>query len=89
VPVGRGTNQGFSSADQDAALCQPERHRGLLGVPGRNEVVAAVRPDLVAGGEREELPVPPLRLYTLKHRGHDRHGLLGVKQDRQRPGSES
>jgi hypothetical protein len=53
----------------------------LLAALGRDEVVAAVCPDLLTGGEPEELRVPPLRVHMLKTEATT-DGILGVKERR-------
>jgi hypothetical protein len=57
---------GPSGPNQDSALGQPERQLGMLRPLGRDVVVAAVCPDLIASRERKELPVPPLLLHVCK-----------------------
>jgi hypothetical protein len=73
---------GFSGADEDSPLGEPERYLCLLGTVGRNVVVAAIRPDLVACGEWEEPPVPALRLDLLERTCDYRDSLLGIKWGR-------
>jgi hypothetical protein len=61
-------------SDEHAAFGQPQRHVSLLGAFGRDEVVTAIRPDLIASLEWEEPCVPSLRV----HLGED--GLDGLRR---------